>query len=480
MVRGPVWVLPALVLVCLCTGNASAHPLGNFSVNHLTTVRAERTSIDVSYTVDLAEIPTFQIVHKSPAPWDAAALQAWADSEAAVVDRDLHVSVDGATQTLTFVDAKARFRSGAGGLPTLYWTGDAVVGVRSGVRHHISIADGVDADRRIGWRDVVVAPATDPTYRLTAYPAASIGSPRHNAGATFDFISPGRIRGVAVTSSIAAPAGGATLVPAGYLSDLLARSSTVWSFTIVALIAFALGALHGLEPGHGKAVLAFTLVGARATVRQAAILALALTFAHTIAVVLLGVVLFFVTGFASEAIFGWIALLSGIAVAIIGARSLNAAIAHARSPHEHVHGFAGIAPLSFWNAIVAASSGGIAPCPAAIVVLLTALRLHRTGEGMVLVVIFSLGLAAVLSAVGIGVVRGASWLGRRAAFARFAPYSPIVTAAIVSLLGSALVAQGFVAQGIATSVPLIASLVLMAIAGFALVPRHDHRGEQAA
>ena len=80
------------------------------------------------------------------------------------------------------------------------------------------------------------------------------------------------------------------------------------------LAAFGLGALHGLEPGHGKALLAFTLVGARATFKQAAILAAALTFAHTVAVLLLGLVLFFVAGFATESVFTWITLVSGIAV----------------------------------------------------------------------------------------------------------------------------------------------------------------------
>jgi ABC-type nickel/cobalt efflux system permease component RcnA len=338
----------------------------------------------------------------------------------------------------------------------------------------------VDGDRRIGWRDIVVAPENDPTHALTAYPSALIGSPRRNAVAKFDAAAPGRLANVTIEAGDAARGSAATLIPTAYLSDLLARSTdSFWSFALIALTAFALGCLHGLEPGHGKTVLAFTLVGAHATVRQAAILALALTFAHTIAVVLLGAALFLFAGFASETVFGWLALASGIAVAFIGARSLNAAIAHARAPHEHSGGFAGDRPLSLWSAIVAASSGGIAPCPAAIVVLLTALRLHRTGEGMLLVVIFSLGLAAVLSLIGIGVVRGASWLSRRAAFARVAPYAPIATAAIISVLGAAMVGQGFVAQGIAPSALSIAVLVILAVAGYALVPRHDHKGTQA-
>lgn len=464
----------------LSLGIADAHPLGNFTINHLTTVRAESHALRIDYTVDIAEIPTFQIVHASQRPWDAAALQTWADAQALVVARDVHVDVDGARFPLDVAGARARFRPGAGGLPTLYWTGNAEIRLDSTVRHRIRIEDRVDADRRIGWRDVVVAPENDPTRRLTAYPPALIGSPRHNAAAAFEFVPPAQLSNVAIEAADAAPQGGTTLVPTGYLSDLLTRSGSLWSFVFVALVALGLGGLHGLEPGHGKAILAFTLVGARATVRQAAILALSLTFAHTIAVVLLGAALFFFAGFASETVFGWIALVSGIVVAVIGARSLNAAIAHARAPHEHRNGFAGDKPMGLWSAIVAASSGGIAPCPAAIVVLLTALRLHRTGEGMVLVVIFSLGLAAMLSAIGIGVVHGAAWLSRRATFNRIAPFAPIATAAVISVLGAAMVGQGFVTQGIASSAAAIAALVLAAIAGYGFVPQHRHGDRQTA
>jgi ABC-type nickel/cobalt efflux system permease component RcnA len=247
------------------------------------------------------------------------------------------------------------------------------------------------------------------------------------------------------------------------------------------LLAFGLGALHGLEPGHGKALLAFTLVGARANVAQAGILAAALTFAHTIAVVLLGVALFLFADFASESVFGWIALLSGVAVAIVGARALNAAIAHASPGHSHAASGAasnGARPLNLWSAVVAATSGGIAPCPAAIVVLLTALRLHRLGEGLLLIVVFSLGLASVLTALGIAVVKGAAWISKRSGFERAIRYAPLVTALVIATVGSLMVAQGFVAQGLARSVPIVMALTLAAIVGYSLAPRHRH-GAQA-
>lgn len=485
MVRRPTWALSSLALICLCTSAANAHPLGNFTINHLADVRTTRGSIVVRYALDIAEIPTFQIMHASAGVWNGAQLRRWATQESSLVATDLHVSVDGAPQTLAVRDASARLRPGAGGLPTLYWTATLSTQVGTRAAHRVEIADRLYADRRIGWKDVVVEPANEPTARLTRYPAAAIASPRHNDAASFTMTASGAARDVRVREDESVESAGTPMASTGLLSDLFSRpgrSAGLIALTI--LLAFGLGALHGLEPGHGKALLAFTLVGARATVAQAGILAAALTFAHTAAVLLLGIALFTFAGFASESVFAWITLLSGVAVAIVGARALNAAIAHASPDHDHVHDL-GIAsndrrPLNLWSAVVAAVGGGVAPCPAAIVVLLTALRLHRIGEGLLLIVVFSLGLATILTMLGIAVVKGAAWLVKRKRFDRFARYAPVLTGAVISTLGALMVGQGFVAQGIASSAALITFLTLGAIAGFVLVPRHRHGGAQTA
>jgi ABC-type nickel/cobalt efflux system permease component RcnA len=216
-----------------------------------------------------------------------------------------------------------------------------------------------------------------------------------------------------------------------------------------------------------------------------------LTFAHTIAVLLLGLVLSFAVGFATENLFAWITLISGAAVAAIGARSLASAVSHARAhaagsahdhhhTHDHPHAIAGSTPLHFRSAVVAAMSGGIAPCPAAIVVLLTALHLHRVGYGLMLIVVFSLGLAAILSGLGFAVVRGAAWLQRRSGFARLASLAPFVTAGVISVVGASMLAQGVSAQGFRIVAPAVAAFVLCAIALVAFVPaflspRSTHR-----
>ena len=217
-------------------------------------------------------------------------------------------------------------------------------------------------------------------------------------------------------------------------------------------------------------MLAFTLVGARATFKQAVILAGALTFAHTIAVLLLGVLLFFAAGFATENLFTWITLVSGLAVAVIGARSLAATVNRGHGAHAHAHAIPGSTPLHFPSAVIAAMSGGIAPCPAAIVVLLTALHLHRVGYGLLLIVVFSLGLAGILTGLGLGVVRGAAWLQARSGYGRLAHIAPFVTASVISIIGATMLAQGFADEGVRFSSPAVIALTLLAIALFALFP----------
>ncbi len=474
VIRVAALILWGATLPFLAMGNAAAHPLGNFTINHLARIRTSAAELRIRYVLDIAEIPTFQITHAGGA-WNAARMREWANGEGALVADGLSVKVDGVSLALRLERVAARTRAGAGGLPILYWTGDYTAPLHS--KAAISVRDRVYAERRIGWKDIVLPGLTDPTDELRSYPSALVGSPRQNDAATFDVFD-GRIAHVRVSGDDTSASGATSIVRPSLLSDLVARNAQtpVWVLLTV-LAAFGLGALHGLEPGHGKALLAFTLVGARATVKQAAILAMALTFAHTIAVVLLGIVLTFAAGFATETLFTWITLVSGVAVAFIGARSLSAALTHAAAHrhdhdhhhegHGHAHAIAGSAPLRFGSAVVAAMSGGVAPCPAAIVVLLTALHLHRVGYGLALIVVFSLGLASVLSGLGFGVVRGAAWLGRRSEFVRAASVAPFVTGGVISVIGSVMLAQGLAAQGIRVSEAATIASALLCVAGFA-------------
>jgi ABC-type nickel/cobalt efflux system permease component RcnA len=372
---------------------------------------------------------------------------------------------------------------------------------------------------RLGWKDVVAGAQREPTDELRAYPSALIGSPRTRTALVADVDAAGRVAAdPSAGDAIAAdPTASTPLARSNALSDVLAKGAGDPLVVLGALLlAIALGALHALEPGHGKTLLAVSLVGARATARQAVILATALTVAHTAGVLALGVALLLAAQWiVPEQIYPWITLASGALVTVLGARAVAREIrnrlpfAHVHRhthdhahPHEHDHVHAGgahhhhhdeahdhgalddaaharshavpgTAPLTFRSAVLAAASGNVAPCPAALVVLLAAIGLHQVGYGMVLIVAFSIGLAAVLTGLGIAVVRSAAWLVSRPRFDRAARWAPLVTAFVIATVGALMVGQGFVAQGIGVPVPLVAAVVLAAVVGYAFA---WHRG----
>jgi nickel/cobalt exporter len=495
-----------VVIALVCTRFAAdAHPLGNFTSNHLTRIDVQAASIDLHYVLDDAEIPTFSLLrsldaHGKPS---AAQLHAWALGHAGEIAPQLLLTVGGKPAGLTLTGTHVQLRAGAAGLSTLYFTADFRA-TRAAGAQRIEFTD-TTLPGRIGWKDVVVAPQQEPTQELRVYPNALIGSPRDRTTVAVAVAADGTI---AVADLGAAPLFGvASTARMNDLSDVLARNLSDPLVLLGALLlAVGLGALHALEPGHGKTLLAISLVGARATVPQAVILATALTVAHTIGVLLFGVVVLTLARYiVPEALYPWIALLSGVFVAVLGARALAREVARRRtaSPvshthdHDHAHGHdhhhgaelddvkhalahvvPGAAPISFRSAIVAASAGNVAPCPAALVVLLAAIATHRIGWGLVLIVAFSIGLALTLTLLGVAVVRGAGWLTRRPQFDRLARYAPLATAGAISVIGAWMIGEGAVAQGVVATPVVVALTVLISIVAFAAVQtyRQAERG----
>ena len=510
-----------------------AHPLGNFTINHLSEISLSGHSARVRYILDMAEIPTYATMRERDASgkMSAGELQAWAQDQARSTATQLHVALDGAPLTLSVTDASARTRPGAGGLPTLYFIADYAASLPSdaaGLRGSLAYRDDSFAGR-LGWRDAIIAPQTEPTKELTAYPNALLGSPRTTTAFDATFV-PGHAPDVrtaenaTVQATTTAPSAG--LARSNQLADMLVSGSrNPWFVVLTLLVAIGLGALHALEPGHGKTLLAVSLVGARATFSQAAILASALTVAHTIGVLALGFAIILLKGtLVPETIYPWITLVSGAAVAVIGARAIQRQIqarmpiAHAHAhghdhshdhahPHEHhphahhahgeehghthdhshddeaharAHAIPGRAPLKFGPTVLAAMSGGVAPCPAALVVLFAAISQNVLAYGLIAIVFFSLGLAATLTGLGIGVVRGASWLQDRPAFDRFVRYGPLASAIVISVIGAIMVGQGAVEGGFVSTPALISGIVALAIAGYAFSHPFAHRRAEAA
>jgi ABC-type nickel/cobalt efflux system permease component RcnA len=83
------------------------------------------------------------------------------------------------------------------------------------------------------------------------------------------------------------------------------------------------------------------------------------------------------------------------------------------------------------------ASGGLVPCPSALILLLSAISIGRPGLGVILLVVFSLGLALVLTCTGLVVLYAKNLLpeGRRTNNFVFR-YMPVVSAAAVLIIGA--------------------------------------------
>jgi nickel/cobalt transporter (NicO) family protein len=412
-----------LVLLALAAASlalpalASAHPLGNFTVNRFSRIETSGPRLYVRYVLDLAEIPTFQ----------AGRIDAHAYARR--IARNAHLVVDGRETQLVPVRSALAHPLGAGGLHT---TRLEVVLAGPILHGWVSVAYHDNNYRgRIGWKEIVVGVSTHSTSdELRAYPKDLLQSPLDTSSVTTRLepgdgpdIAPVLSRG----TSLAAPdrvtdAGFASLVGRSHLSALV----------ILASLAAALfwGAAHALSPGHGKTIVTAYLVGQRGTPRHAALLGLIVTITHTIGVFALGLVTLALSQFiVPDRLYPWLNLASGLLVVGIGASVFWTRWRHRRAHthghhhhhhHEHAHAAAGPDGPSFRSLLAVGVSGGLLPCPSALVVLLAAISLHRVAFGLVLILAFSAGLA--LSITGIGLV---AVLARRA-FRRLSFDGPLI------------------------------------------------------
>ena len=117
----------------------------------------------------------------------------------------------------------------------------------------------------------------------------------------------------------------------------------------------------------------------------------------------------------------WIEVLAGALVVLLGVQLLRQRLWFTR-PHDHAHAHDGShththLPEHAGNGrswLMLGIAGGMVPCPSALVLLLTAIGLGRAGLGLLLTAAFSVGLASVLTAVGLLFVHGRRWLDQRA------------------------------------------------------------------
>lgn len=276
--------------------------------------------------------------------------------------------------------------------------------------------------------------------------AASPGQSVHTVRspeATWDF-----------TGAASGAPGGAPLGPfEGDFLGLIDAPSPAWWFTIVALLlAAGIGAAHALAPGHGKAVAAAYLAGARSRPRDALLLGGAVAAMHTLSVVVLALALHALAagGARLDRIGPWLTLASGVLVLAVGAGSLWRVLRHRRAGHRHADAHAhphppvDVSPLSRRGLVLIGVSGGLLPSPSAFLVLTTALFTGRTLFGLALVAAFSLGLAATLTVIGLAVLRGRDLAARRSArnprLTAALDAVPLASAILITIAGAWLTA----------------------------------------
>jgi len=430
-------VLLAVLVLAVVPAAASAHPLGNFSINHLTRVSVSADRVDVRYILDQAEIPTFQERGLS----DAEVLA----RKQAEVRRRLVLTVDGRSVPLVPAGrATISYPPGAGGLRTTRVELPLAAAVTAPRR--VAVRDGTFPGR-VGWHAVVPVagrgtavrsdvPASDPTDGLRRYPQDVLSSPADVRAATLA-VRPG-------AGTLAAPDGAYSEKVAATREDPLSRAfgdaaAGKGVLVLLLLTAFAWGALHALSPGHGKAMVAAYLVGARGTARHAVALGATVTITHTAGVFALGLVALGLSEYVlPEDLYPWLNLVSGLLVVGVGAFVLRKNLRRHRHHHHHHHHPERLS----WRGILAmGAAAGLIPCPSALVVLLGAVAQGQIALGMLMIVAFSLGLAMTLTGLGLAVVRAGRVLARLDLPGRVVGVLPAVSALLIVGVGLVLTAQ---------------------------------------
>jgi len=232
----------------------------------------------------------------------------------------------------------------------------------------------------------------------------------------------------------------------------------VFEFLVLAATSFGLGALHALEPGHGKTVVGAYLVGSKGTSWDAVVLGLVVTLTHTGVVILLGILSTVAAAyFVPETVQETLELTSGLLIVGIGGWMIGVRIRQARAhlegrgrPHADGHAHEHEAEpgtgrrATFWQLVALGVSGGIVPCPAALAVLLAAISFGSFARGVSLVIVFSLGMASVLVAIGIMMVKAATFAARYVAESKWTRVAPVLSAIVITLVGVGLTVKSVV------------------------------------
>jgi ABC-type nickel/cobalt efflux system permease component RcnA len=511
-------VVSALLIVAhVLVPVAAAHPLGNFTINHYAGLHVSRDAVAIDYVLDMAEIPAFQEIAAFDAngdgQLDAVESARYHPAKCDAIRSDLALHVDGAPAALSTTASEVDFPPGVGGLPTLRLTCGfrAPMASSAGDPTKIEFADNSYSDR-LGWREIVVTgdgmvlqgefASTSLSTRLTTYPDNLLSSPLDERRISFDAVAKGA--SLQDADALPRPQSVTAAQPSSSREDAFTQLITLPDLNMPTLlfalaVSFVWGAMHALSPGHGKAMVAAYLVGARGTTRHAIVLGLTVTLTHTIGVFALGLITLFASNYIlPEQLYPYLSLASGLLVLGIGLTLLISRVRAARSgrgliqtaasrhthdhhghnhshrhDHDHAHDHAHDLThdrrhahdhphtaddhthnptdengrITMRSLLALGISGGLIPCPTALVVLLSAIALGRVGFGLMLIVMFSAGLAAVLTGIGLLLVHGRRLFDRLPIENRWLHIIPLAGACLVVVTGAIMTVQAIASVG---------------------------------
>ena len=483
------FILFTSVFICAFAVLATAHPLGNFSVNQYSRLEVGKSEIRIRQVLDMAEIPTFQESALIDTDKDGAIsdleLKAYAAAVTPGYLKNLFVDINGQSIELRGISESVRLVPGAGGLNTLRIEWDLIGDFAKGQVINIAALRNENYPERLGWNEIVVnrtagievfdstAFGSGITDEIKAYPEETLSSPLRERAAKFSFAS-------GPLSANAKPLQNrdghfTAAVQKDRLAELIAVPEITFPIAgFGLLLALGLGAMHAMSPGHGKAVVGAYLVGSKGTAKHAAFLGLTVTITHTLGVFALGFLMLFASNYIlPETIMPFLGFMSGLIVLYIGltmfkSRLLSAlgyregehhhhdhaahshdhnhvhshhahdhALTHTHDGHTHSHAV----PYAItWKSLLALGvSGGLLPCPSALVLMLSAINLNRVGYGLILTVAFSIGLAATLTIVGLIFLYGRRVFdGEKVANYRIVKALPVFSAFFITCVGAVI------------------------------------------
>jgi ABC-type nickel/cobalt efflux system permease component RcnA len=479
----------AIIVICLFwMPEADAHPLGNFTINHYAGVQVAPDGVGIDYVLDMAEIPAFQEINHLDTNRDRKAepveMVQYPDQKCQEVNSHLELLIDKQPLALSLIESTVEFPPGVGGLSTLrlscnfQGTTELV-----GANQLIEFEDKF-YPQRLGWREITIAANGVPiqgdftslsiTNRLRDYPTELLSSPLDQRRIDLK-LNP------SLTSNEQAPPpsvksssrldNALTGRSNDLFTSLITQENHNFLTIVIALaIAFLWGGLHALSPGHGKTIVGAYLVGSRSNAQHALFLGLIMTITHTAGIFALGLVTLGTSKFIlTEQLYPWLSVVSGVLVTVIGlnlfiSRLQGTQVSHSHDhvhSHQHSHGLhhhhhhvhhehSHLPPHGAsmkWSSLLALGiSGGLLPCPSALVVLLSAIAMGRVGFGLALVSAFSLGLAVVLTGIGLMLVYAKNRFEHLPLQIPRIEMLPVASALCITLIGLGITSQALLAH----------------------------------